>query len=102
MKTKWQCPNHQKALSTSQDYPRALVHPGCSFIFTVIDDRLYVNDRTGKGQWKDVENDNIIALGQMTDNVYELTVYDKDGKLVKSTILKDLERDRIPRRRNVK
>ena len=98
MKTKWQCPSHRKALSTIQDYPGALVHPGCPHIFMVIDDRLHVHN--DKGQWEDVENGNILTLGQMTEHIYEMTVYSKNGKLIKSTILTDCERDRIPRRRN--
>ena len=73
------------------------MHPGCPHIFTVIDDRLYVSD---DGKWLDVENGNIVTLGQMTENIYELTVYDKNGKLVKSTILTAFKRDRTPRRRN--
>lgn len=76
------------------------MHPGCPHIFTVISDRLYVNDRTGKGQWRDVENGNTVALNQMAEHLHELTVFDKDGKLIKSIILTACERDRIPRRRN--
>ena len=98
MKTKWQCPNHQKALSRSQDYPGALVHPGCPDTFTVIEDRIHV--RNDKGQWEDVENGNIVTLGEMTEHIYEMTVYDKYGELIRSTVLTDRERDRIPRRRN--
>lgn len=52
-------------------------------------------------KWKGVtENGNTVVLNQMTEHLYEMTVYDKDGKLIKSTILTDYERDRIPRRRN--
>jgi hypothetical protein len=46
------------------------------------------------------ENGNIVTLEQMTEHLYELTVFDKDGGLIKSTILTDCGRDRTPRRRN--
>ena len=74
------------------------MHPGCHHIFTVIDDRLHVDN--DKGQWKDVENGNIVTVRQMTESIYEMAVYDRKGKLIKSTILVDFERGRIPRRRN--
>lgn len=67
-----------------------------------LDKRKNMMSMSGEHQpkWKRVtENGNTVTINQMTEHLYEMTVYDKDGQLIRSTIMTDCERDRISRRR---
>jgi hypothetical protein len=49
-----------------------------------------------------IQDDNTALLNQMTEHLYEVLVFDKEGKVTQSIILTAFERDRILRIGNEK